>query len=411
MADGVDDPALKGVTVLDLSRVLAGPYCTQMMGDHGARIIKVEPLAGDGTRAWGPPYHDGISAYYSGINRNKENIAVDLSRAEARDAIFELLDAGVDVLVENFKPGTMSRWGLGWEELRERYPQLIYCQITGFGDDGPMGGLAAYDAVLQAYAGIMYMNGEPGRTPLRVPMPIVDICSGMHAFSGILLALHERQRSGLGQLVDVTLMDSALSLLHPAIANYSMSGKVPQPIGSAHPNIAPCDVFESSRGLVYVAGGTDKQFADLCRFLGAPELGTDLRFARNHDRVVNRDELTPLLARLVSEADIGEAEVRDMMALGVPVSFVRTLDQVMADPHVHHRGMVAEIGGFRVLGIPVKLSRAPGTIRTAPAKLGADTITVLRRAGLSNDTIDELLAAGVVVQRAPDVSVATATQR
>jgi crotonobetainyl-CoA:carnitine CoA-transferase CaiB-like acyl-CoA transferase len=390
--------ALDGITVLDLSRVLAGPYCAQMLGDHGARVVKIEPPDGDMTREWGPPFRNGVSAYYAGLNRNKEHACVDLSTEAGQHLLLRLLETA-DVVIENFKAGTMDRWGLGPEALVERFPRLVYCRITGFGVDGPMGGLPGYDAVLQAYSGIMSMNGEAGRGPVKVPMPIVDLTTGMLAFSGVLLALNERHRSGRGQLVDLALLDSAVSLLHPAAANYFMNDHVPQRIGTAHPNVAPYETFDGPQGQLFVGGGNDRQFAALCRYLDAPELADDPRFRTNADRLTNRAELSAAISELMTGTDLtGAAE--SMLAHGVPASMVRPLDEVVDDPQVRHRRMVVEEGGFRMLGIPLKLDRTPGTVRTPPAVRGGDTEQVLRTAGFDSAEIERLILDGVVRQAA-----------
>jgi crotonobetainyl-CoA:carnitine CoA-transferase CaiB-like acyl-CoA transferase len=391
--------ALAGVTVVDLSRMLAGPYCAQLLADHGARVIKVEPPFGDGTRDWGPPSQGDISAYYAGLNRNKEHTCVDLRNPEGRDVVLRLLESA-DVLVENFKPGTMEAWSLGPEDLKERFPSLVYCRITAFGGTGPMGGLPGLDAVIQAYAGIMDMNGEEGGLPIRVPMPVVDLTTGMLAFSGVLLALFERQVSSRGQVVDISLMDSAMSLLHPAAANYLMGGVPPRRIGTAHPNIAPCQSFAGPDGLVYVAGGNDKQFRDLCAYLGAPGLADDPRFRTNVLRVANRAVLTQELGSLFEAARIGHGEALELLAKGVPVSLVRPVDVVVEDPQVAEREMVTDVGGFRVLGIPIKLARTPGSVRTPPATKGKDTADVLAEHGWTQDEIGGLVERSAVYQAA-----------
>ncbi|MDQ7903876.1 CaiB/BaiF CoA-transferase family protein [Phytohabitans sp. ZYX-F-186] len=392
--------ALEGLLVVDLSRILAGPYCTQMLGDHGAEVVKVEPPEGDGTREWAESYGDGVSAYYAGLNRNKRHVTVDLSTAAGRTLVLRMLE-NADVLVENFKTGTMERWGIGAETLLARFPRLVYCRISAFGADGPMGGLPGYDAVIQAYSGIMHMNGEPGSRPLRIPMPITDLTTGMLAFSGVLLALQERTRSGRGQLVDLSLLDGALSLLHPAAANYFRTGERPERLGSAHPNIAPCDTFTSPMGEIYVAAGTDRQFAILCEYLGAPEVARDERFRTNAARLAHRAELTAILADLVARMEYDADAARTMIAKGIPASLVRPLDEVLGDPEVHRRRMVQTVDGRRVLGIPVKLGRTPGTIRTPPRPAGADTRDVLARFGLAAREIERLIADGVVTQHRP----------
>jgi crotonobetainyl-CoA:carnitine CoA-transferase CaiB-like acyl-CoA transferase len=393
--------ALDGLTVVDLSRVLAGPYCAQMLGDHGARVIKVEPPEGDMTREWGPTDPAGVSPYYAGLNRNKEHISIDLRTAEGQDLLLRLL-ADADVLIENFKAGTMDRWGMGPDVLLERFPRLVYCRITGFGYDGPMGGLPGYDAVLQAYSGIMDMNGERDRGPVKVPMPVVDLTTGMLALSGVLLALHERQTSARGQLVDLALLDGAVSLLHPQAAGYLLRGEEPRRIGTAHPSVAPYETFGGpDERQLFVGGGNNRQFRALCAYLGRPELADDPRFAGNWDRVQHRAELSAIIAELMNGIDLADA-AGTMLAEGVPASPVRPLAEVMDDPQVRHRHMVEEVDSYRLLGIPVKLGRTPGSIVSPPRPLGADTRTTLAALGLPPERIEELVAARVVRDGAAD---------
>jgi len=388
--------ALAGIRVIDLSRVLAGPYAGQMMGDHGAEVIKVEPPAGDMTREWGPPFEGDVSAYYAGLNRNKEHVSLNLAVPQGRAVLRRLL-ADADVVIENFKAGTMERWGMGPEELREEFPALVYCRITGFGVDGPMGGLPGYDAVLQAAGGIMSINGEPDGGPLKVSMPIVDLTTGMLALSGILMALHERTRSGRGQLVDLALLDGAVSLLHPSAANYFMSGEPPVRLGNGHPNVAPYQTFATASGQsLFVGGGNDRQFAALCRYLDRPDLADDPRFRTNGDRMANRSELAGIVNELMEKIDLDEAATK-MLSEGVPASRVRSVPEVVADEHVRHRKMVVETGPFTALGIPVKLDRTPGSIASPPKAQGTDTVRVLRDAGFTDAEIAELVAARVAI--------------
>lgn len=389
--------ALAGIRVIDISRVLAGPYCGQLLADHGAEVIKIEPPAGDGTREWGQTYPNGISAYYAGLNRNKRHTSVDLAGDRGRDILLSLLK-GADVLIESFKPGTMEKWGMAPTDLLEQFPRLVICRITAFGADGPMGGLPGYDAVIQAYSGIMDLNGEFGRGPVRVPMPLTDITTGMLAFSGVLLALVERHTSGLGQIVDLSLLDAAVSLHHPAAANFFLTGDRPERIGTAHPNIAPCDTFESPEGHLYVAAGNDRQFVELCSFLGSPETSEDPRFVTNADRLAHKQELTEVLTRLVAQQQFDEDSARRMIERGIPASLVRHLDSVLADPQLAHRDMIEEVEGLQVLGIPIKLSRTPGSIRTAPAVRGAHSRQTLSDLGVEPDVIDQLVDAGIVYQ-------------
>ncbi|MBM9464058.1 CoA transferase [Aeromicrobium sp. YIM 150415] len=362
--------ALAGQRVVDISRVLAGPYCAQMLGDHGADVVKIEPPGGDGTRQWGPTRADGVSAYYAGLNRNKEHLVADLTSPRGRGLLLDQLESA-DVLVENFKPGTMAAWDLDVDYLLDRFPRLVYCQISAFGQ-GPMAGLPGYDAVVQAYSGLMYLNGEPDRGPLRLPMPITDLTTGLQAFAGVLLALQERERSGRGQLVSVSLYDAALSLLHPAAATYFMTGVEPRRLGSAHPSIAPCEIFDTADGQIYLAAGNDQQFATLVEFLNAPEMAADPRFRTNADRLQHRHELNARLAELVAHCEASAGLARIMIERGVPASPVRPVAEVLDDPDLVDRGMGVDIGGLRVLGIPVHLGRTPGSIRTAPRPLGAD---------------------------------------
>ncbi|GAA4858354.1 CaiB/BaiF CoA transferase family protein [Saccharopolyspora rosea] len=386
--------SLTGIRVLDLSRVLAGPLCSQLLADHGAEVVKVEAPAGDETRGWGPPFvDDGTSAYYHALNRNKTNVCLDLTTADGRRLLGELF-ASADVVVENFKAGTLARWGLPDEEVRRRFPRLVHCRITGFGVDGPMGGMPGYDAIAQAYGGLMSINGEPGGPPLRVGVPIVDMVTGIHAFSGILLALHERHRSGRGQLVECALLDTAISLLHPHSAAWLADGRTPRRTGSAHPSIAPYDTFEAADGLLFVGVGNDRQFRDLTDLLGVPELAEDPRFAANSDRIGNVAELRPLLAGRIATWQRHEL-ARALLARGVPATAVHDVGEALTDPHVRHRGMVVDHDGYRGIGLPVTLHRTPGAVRSAPRDRGADTRRILRSLGYADAEIDALIAADV----------------
>lgn len=387
--------ALAGLKIIDLSRVLGGPYCSQALADHGAEVIKLEPLSGDETRGWGPPFEGDDASYFRGINRNKQGIAVDLSRPEGLELLMQLLE-GADVLIENFKPGTLQRWGIGFEEvLSPRFPALIHCGISGFGADGPLGGLPGYDAVIQAMAGLMSVNGEGEGGPLRIGLPIVDMVTGLNALAGILLALNERQRSGRGQSLDISLYDCGVSLLHPHLPNYFASGKTPQRTGNAHPNIAPYDSYRTAGEPIFLAVGNDRQFARLCQELGASELLEDPRFADNGQRSVNREALKQRLEHYLAAHD-GAGLAPRLIGLGVPCGSIATVDQVVAHPHTRHRGLLVELDGYRGIGSPVKLSRTPASYRTAPPTLGQDTRAVLQGLGLDESTIAKLLASGVV---------------
>ncbi len=391
--------ALAGLKVVDLSRVLGGPYCTQILSDHGASVIKVEPPGGDETRSWGPPFVGDTASYFLGVNRNKRDIVVDLSKPEGREVVLRLL-ADADVLVDNFKTGTMEKWGLGFEAvLRERFPRLIHCRVSGFGADGPLGGAPGYDAVAQAIGGLMSVNGDPHSGPTRIGIPIVDMATGLNAVIGILLALAERQRSGLGQFVDATLFDTAVGLLHPHAANWFVNGQIPALVGSGHPNVVPYDKFSTRSGEVFLGIGNDGQFRKFCEFVGAPQLTSDPRYASNGERNRNRIPLRASIEALLAERDAAEL-CEALLKAGVPAGPVNVLPQVLQHPHTLHRHMVVEFdGGQRGLGVPVKLSRTPGAARTPAPALGEHTREVLESLRYTPEQIEMLLAQGIVLTR------------
>ncbi|MCD0504040.1 CaiB/BaiF CoA transferase family protein [Bordetella petrii] len=360
--------ALAGCKVIDLSRVLGGPYCTQLLADHGADVIKIEPPGGDETRGWGPPFLDDAASYFIGVNRNKRGMVLDLSQPAGQELLRRLL-ADADVMVENFKPGTLEKWGLGYDALSAAFPRLVHCRVSGFGADGPLGGLPGYDACAQAMCGLMSVNGDADGEATRVGLPVVDMVTGLNAAVAVLLALNERARSGLGQFLDITLYDCAVSLLHPHAANYFYSGKVPGRSGNAHPNIAPYETLPTRSGPIFLAVGNNRQFAALARALGAPQLAGDPRFASNADRLQHRaalrDELGGLLAGHQA-AVLAEQLLRQ----GVPAAAVQNVEDVLNHPHTRHRGMVLEQGSYRGVGSPIKLSRTPATLRRLPPALG-----------------------------------------
>lgn len=387
--------ALAGLKVVDLSRVLGGPFCTQILGDHGADIIKVEPPAGDETREWGPPFLDGTASYFLGVNRNKRSIALDLTRPAGREVLLRLLEEA-DVLVENFKTGTLEKWGLGYEEvLAERFPRLIHCRVSGFGADGPLGGLPGYDAVLQAMGGLMSVNGAEGGEPTRVGLPVVDMVTGLNAALGILLALQSRGETGKGQFVEATLFDSALSLLHPHAANFFLSGKLPQRTGNSHPNIAPYSTYETGTRPIYLAVGNDRQFRKLCTVIGAPDLGTDARFCTNGKRVENREALRVALETALKGFD-GAELAAELIRSGVPAGAILDVSEALSHPHAAHREMVVQMGAYRGLGAPVRLSRTPANYRAAPPPFGAHSAEILAAAGITKEAAEKLFDADVV---------------
>lgn len=361
--------ALAGIRVLDLSRILGGPYCGQILGDHGADVLKVEPPGGDDTRTWGPPFRDGVASYYHGLNRNKRIQHLDLTTAEDRERLLALV-VEADVLIENFKTGTMERWGIGQAGLSQRFPRLVWCRVTGFGSDGPLGALPGYDAAVQAMTGIMSINGEADGGPLRVGLPVVDMVTGMNAALGVLMALQERQRSGRGQLVEAALYDSGLALLHPHAANWFMDGRAPKRTGNAHPNIYPYDALRTGTDPVFVAVGNDRQFGAFCRVIGLPDLAAHADYATAGARSANRDALKAALEAQMAALD-GRALVEDLMAAGVPAAPVLDVESALRHPHTAHRGMVVEMeGGWRGLGSPIKLDRTPASYRHVPLTPG-----------------------------------------
>jgi formyl-CoA transferase len=389
--------ALDGLKVIDLSRVLGGPYCGQMLADHGAQVIKVEPPQGDETRAWGPPFdQEGISAYFSGINRNKRTIALDLSKPEGREVLLKLL-AEADVLIDNFKTGTMEKWGIGYADtLSKKFPRLVHARVSGFGADGPLGGFPGYDAMVQASSGLVSVNGSPESGPVRVGVPVVDLSTGMNACIGILMALYERNRSGKGQFVDATLYDSALALHQPHAPNYFIAGAKPKLVGNSHGSLAPYSNFPTKGRNIVVGAGNDGQFRKLTQMLGKPQLASDPRFKTNKDRVANRPALEAEVRALTKDRD-GESFANELMENGVPSGAVLEVPDVMEHPHTRHRGMVWEKDGYRNVGNPVKLSRTPASPRSKPRKFGADTKAVLGELGYSAAEIDRLVASGMAL--------------
>ena len=401
MSAGADaGGALSGFRVIDLTRVLGGPYCTQLLADNGAEVIKVEPPRGDEVRDWGPPFKGGLSAYFAGVNRNKRSMGLDLGAPEGREALFRLLE-DADAMIENFKPGTLERWGIGYEDvLRERFPRLIYCSITGFGADGPLGGFPGYDAVAQALSGQMSVNGTPETGPMRLGVPIIDLATGLFAAAGVLMAAEERRRSGRGQRVDASLFDTGVALLHPQAANYFMTGGTPVPTGNSHPNISPYDQYPTGKGNLFLAVGNERQFRRLWETLGRPEVADDPRFRRNGDRVEHRGALNALIVEAL--ADRGAEEVaRRLLAEGVPAGAVLTIPEMAAHPHTAHRRMVVEIDDYRGVGLPLKFGRTPGAARTRPPLYGSATREVPGEIGYGDGEIDALIGKGVVrVERA-----------
>lgn len=391
---------LAGTVVIDFTRVLSGPYCTMLLADMGARVIKVEqPGKGDDTRAWGPPFVHGESAYFLSINRNKESITLDLKRREAQEVLDRLL-AKADVLVENFRPGTMDRMGIGYERVSTHQPRLVYGSISGFGQTGPRRDLPGYDAVVQAEGGLMSITGDADGPPYRLGVAISDIVAGIFASHGIVLALLARERTGRGQLVDVGMLDSTVALLTYQAGIFFATGTSPGRLGNRHPTIAPYETYTARDGDFVIAVGNDEQWRRFCGAVGLDDLASDPRFETNRDRVTRYDELRPLLAARLLERPRAQW-LEALTAAGVPCGSVRDVGEVLGDPQLAARDMIAHLehaaaGAIRTLGVPIKLSDTPGAVRTPPPQLGEHTDAVLRDLGFAAEEIARLRATGTV---------------
>jgi len=372
---------LRGIRVLDLSRILAGPYCTMMLGDLGAEIIKVEqPRVGDGTRQWGPPFKGGESAYFICINRNKKSITVNLKHPRGIKIIKQLVEKS-DVLVENFRYGTMDKLGLDYETLKKINPKLIYCTISAFGTTGPYRELPGYDFLVQAMGGIMSITGEPDGPPMKVGVAIVDVTAALYATSAILAALFYREKTGEGQKVETSLIEAQVAWLINVGSNYLVSGEVPKRYGNAHPNIVPYQVFKVKDGYVALAIGNDLQWKKFCELAGVKELAENPKFETNPKRVENRKELIKILDKLMLEKR-GKEWIKLCRDNGIPCGPINTIDKVFNDPQVLNRGMVVEVdhptaGKIKLAGIPMKFSRTPAFVKSPPPLLGEHTNEVL----------------------------------
>lgn len=387
--------ALTGVRVLDLTRILAGPLCTMMLGDMGADVIKVEPPGtGDDTRSWGPPFAEGESAYYLGVNRNKRSITLNMAMKSGQEVLAGLIRKA-DVLVENFKVGTLEKWGFDNDWLQANAPRVVRCSITGYGSAGPKAGLPGYDFILQAESGLMGITGEPGGTPMKYGVAIVDICTGMLACNSVLAALNARHSTGRGQHVEVSLFDSGLAMLANVAANHLVSGKDAGRFGNGHPNIVPYTAYPTRDDMIAVAVGNDGQFAKFAAVLGHAEWVNDACFTKNPDRVGNRDALDDLI-KVELKREGAETWIEKLMAAGIPCGRINSVAQALAAPHAIAREMVTSVehptaGTVKMLGIPFRFSDTPASIRRAPPLLGQHTEAVLREElGFSDARIAEL---------------------
>jgi CoA:oxalate CoA-transferase len=391
--------ALEGVKVVDFSRILAGPYCTMILADLGAEVVKIEePTSGDEARGVGP-FLQGLSAYFASLNRGKKSVALNIKDPRGRDLAAALI-ARTDVVVENFRPGTMDRLGLGYEAIAPRNPRLIYAACSGFGQTGPYRTRGAYDMVIQGMGGVMSITGEPGGRPLKTGPAIGDLAGGLFTAIGILAALQAREHTGEGQMVDIGMLDCQVALLENAIIRYTTTGEIPGPLGARHPSIAPFEAFEAKNGYVIFAVGTP-HWERFCRVIGREDLLEDRRFATNALRAENHGALQPIIAEIARTRTVGEW-LAIMEKADVPCGPINTIDQVVADPQVQARGMITTIhhpgaGAVRLPSSPVRLSRTPSrTDRPAP-RLGEHTAEVLKAwLGLEGESITALTRQGVI---------------
>src|SRR5581483_4290601 len=392
---------LAGIRVLDLSRVLAGPYCTMFLGDLGAEVVKIEqPGVGDDTRGWGPPFAGGESAYFLCVNRNKQSLTVDLKSPEGISLIRRLAQRA-DVLIENFRPGAMDEFGLGYDALHAANPKLIYASLSGFGADGPMAQVPGYDLIVQAWGGLMSITGTPQSGPLKVGVAIIDLVAGLMLGKSIVAALYAREKNGLGQKIDTSLMGAEVAVLINAGSNYLMSGKVPGRWGNAHPTIVPYQSFQTADSYLVIGVASEGIWQRFCKAIGQAELANDARFAKNADRVANRQVLIDQLTKMFRGSD-NQTWLRILNEAEVPCAPIQTIDQVFSAPQVLHRSMLLEVphptaGKVRMAGLPVKFSATPASVRLPPPLLGEHSAQVLSSwLDLSAGAIAELKQKGVI---------------
>ena len=404
---------LDDVFVVDLSRILSGPICTMLMGDMGARVVKVEPPPhGDDSRMWGPPFHHDISTYFLSVNRNKQSLGLNLKAPEGKDVLWKLIERA-DVVVENFRPGVLARLGFGYEDVRRRNNRIIYCSVSGFGQTGPYRLRSGYDVIAQGESGLMDLTGYSDGPPAKMGSSLADIVAGLYAFHGILLALLARHRTGHGQAIDISLLDGMVSTLTYQAMSYFSTGRSPQRMGTKHPSIVPYECFQAKDGYVSIGATNQKQWVNLCTALGFPQLASEARFSTPKDRLAHYDELRTLIDDAVSKMTRDEAMQR-LMEFDIAVGPVNTVAEILADPQIHAREMVEELthpeyGPFKFLGIPIKMSDTPGALRTAPPRFGEHNRAILLDLGLTDSAITALATAKVIHAAAPSASKAAGT--
>lgn len=395
---------LAGIRVIDLTRVYAGPLCTQTLADQGADVIKVEPPVGDETRNWGTKLDEDRSTYFNGLNRNKRSVALDLSKEAGREALLHLLD-GADVLIHNFKLGTLPKWGLGYEDvLSKRFPRLVQCTITGFGNTGPLAGMAGYDVAVQGFVGLASINGEAGSDGTKIGLPLIDHATGLSAVNAILMALLERGHSGKGQHVGVSLYNTGLTMLHPAAAGWMATGKIPRPTGNSEHWVAPYGAYSCADGKVFTGAGNDRSFAKLMRVLGAPEAAEDPRFKTNADRVANREALDATITACTQNRTSNDVAMAILDA-GLAAGPFLNLEQVFNHPQIEANEMLIDTPDYRGTGLPMTFLRTPGAFHAAPPHFAAHTDEVFAEVGLAAEDISRLQATGGIIRdRSPIVA-------
>jgi crotonobetainyl-CoA:carnitine CoA-transferase CaiB-like acyl-CoA transferase len=386
--------ALDGIRIIDFSKALAGPYCTMLLADMGAEVIKVEmPGSGDDSRGWGPPFIEGESAYFLSINRNKKSITLNLKDNKAKEIALKIIEKA-DIVLESNRPGVMTKLGLDYETVKKINPGIIYCSISGFGQTGPYSKRPGFDQVIQGYGGIMGLTGEKGGGPLKVGIAVTDIATGMFAATGILTALYHRERTGQGQHVDASMLDGQVSWLTYQAGRYLASGNVPQRIGSAHPLIVPYQDFEASDGFINIAAGNDNLWKKFCAVTDLSDIADDPKFATNPKRVENRDEVVAIVSKKIKTKTMQEW-LDILNDAGVPCGPIYTVDQIFKDPQVLAREMLVEVdhpkcGKIQVTGSPIKLSETPAEITTHPPMLGEHNSSILQEFGFSEEDITKL---------------------
>jgi len=390
---------LEGIKVLDLSRALAGPYCTMLLGDMGADVIKIErPGKGDDSRAWGPPFIEGESAYFLSVNRNKKSITLNLKSEKGKEILFKLIKTS-DVLIETNRPGVMEKLGLSFEEVKKINPKIVYCSISGFGQSGPYKLRPGFDQVIQGMGGLMSITGEENRPPIKVGVAITDVGAGMYAAIGILAALLRRDKTGEGEYIDVSMLDGTISWLTYQSGRYFASGEVPKPMGSGHPLIVPYQAFKTKDIHINIAVGNDSLWRKFCETMGL-DIADDPKFSTNAKRVENKGELIKILNEILSKKT-GKEWLEILNKAGIPCGPIYKLNDMFSDPHVLSRGMVSEIehpkaGRIKVTGVPIKFKNSPGKIRLHPPLLGENNFEILEEIGYKREEIEKFKEEGVI---------------